>query len=625
MLSDINNKTVKLGRRNIRFADITFVAVLAGLAVYFFVNVPYGMTEVDEASFLYSCFRRMTGDKIYADDWNFANLFTVFIYFPFRIFYLILGGTQGIIIAFRYLYSVLKLVIFSCTYFALRKYGFWAVLAGSVFVGTDFFGLKTISYYTVCVFSLLLCGLLLFIKKEPKPLQMIAAGVFFSWAVIAEPGAAVVWFVYSILVLICCVYKKRNRPILSGYDFILSERVWKYTFFGIAISAVLFLFSCAVFFTGTDLNKIVTGFIQALNSSNYETVEGFSSATVRLYKYYVYFVLYNRVFVILFAAVYFFGVCLHRYTKKFEKPVFILLSVLFAAMSVHLILYPVETTGGAIGECSSHALLLTLLGAAAYVFTPEKNRKMFAFLLLSFAVSFMVDLTSNVTFCCVLLVGVVPSVILLRDYLCSQFGEYARSFVPQKTKKQKRKEKPASAVIKVWLAALCALPLFIASFEVWHYVYMADLHETEEIFVMSNEPLDSTIPSGIYKGIITTASISDNYQKSLRDAGKISELCKVSLYIMDCAPSVYLDSGVRAAEPWLQFFLDDWKAEELWWELHPDLKPDVFYIPYTSLSYMDIGGENINKEKLAYLNSRAEIKIENGEAGYIVKILSRHN
>ena len=617
MLTGLNRKTVKIAKWDVRLTDLAFIAVFGVLAAYFFLTAPYGITEVDEAVYQYYDYRLVTGDRLLADDWNFSNLFSVFTYLPYRIFFAVSGGTEGILMGFRYLHAVFKLAFYALIYFSLRGYGLWAILAGGIFVGTDLFGVKTVSYYSVCIFACLLAGLLLFVKKEPGLPHTAAAGFFFSCAVVAEPTAALVWFAYGALVLAALIVKKRGKQLWRAYGFILSPKVWTGVFIGVLAGAALFLASCALLFTGTDLKAILTGVTQMLQSAGQDPENGVSTAMIRLNKPLVYAVLYNRVLFILFFAAFAFGVLFHRFTKEFEKPVFAALAVLYAAMSVKLFLTPAGLTGAAAGECSSHALLLSFLGWAAYVFTPEKNRRMFAFLVFSFAVSLVVDCTSNVTFACMLLIGAVPSVILLRDYVCAFFAA-PRDTVTKGKAKDKRGNK-TNAAAPWFCAVLCALLVFIPLYEASHYVYMGRLYETERIFVKSDAPLDTAIPEGALKGVVTTRALAENYAGSLRDARRIGKTAKNGCCVLDFAPSVYLDAQTAVNEPWLHFFTDGWKGEELWWDTHPGRLPDVFYIPYETLCYMEFEDDTY-EAKMAYLQSVAEVSVENGEAGYIVSV-----
>ncbi|MCH5197573.1 MAG: hypothetical protein J1E34_01595 [Oscillospiraceae bacterium] len=606
MKKNLFNSTVKILKWQIRITDIAFVLIFAAVSVFFFLNAPIGITECDESIYLFPCFRLYLGDKLIADDWTFTNLSSVFLYLPFRIFYAILGGAEGLILAMRYLYVCIKLILFFYIYFRLREYGWWAMLAGASYVGTDFFGVKTISYYSICANAVLISSMILFVRNEKKTRHYIFAGFLFSCAVIAEPFAAIVWIIYSIVVLAAELRKKMNKPVLQEYSFILSGQVWLRITGGVCIAAALFIVLCAVFFTGSDLASIFSGIGRMLQYLNYDFGFGVSTAHIRFFeKPQMYLELYNRVFVILFLAVFFAGVILHKFTKKYERLWFSLFALLFACLSVHLILYPVERYSSAVGESSCHPLLLSLLAVAAYTFTRQKDRRMFAFLALSFAVSFVSDCSSNNSFGSLLLPGNVAAVIIICKYFREQW--------------QGREVRRNIFARKVFICLLCSLIAFIPSFELWHYIYMGGLHETEELFCHLSEPLDTEITSGTLKGIVTTKTLCENYNKCMADIAVIREKYSGSLFVADYDPSVYLNAGFYVAAP-STHMVNRFDLEENWWEDHPERIPDVVYIPFFSLSYL-VALDNVKPEdSLAFFEEFADTEVFEGEMGYIVKI-----
>ena len=615
----LKNKTANHGMRKITAADIVFLAVFIAVAVLFACNAPYGITVSDESLYQTFCRRISDGDRLFVDDWMISNLITVFTYLPYRFFTAVLGGTEGLVLALRYLYVGIKMSLFAWLYFRLRRYRFWAILAGVLFVGTDLFGLKTTSYYSVCVHAVFLAGMLLFVTENRKPLHCVAAGFLFSLAVIAEPVAAFVWMAYSVLVLVYVLRRKEHAHAMEDYAFILAPKVWLYVFFGVCAALVTFLALCALVLTGTDLRDIAAGLGEMLRYITYDNGTGGSTLLVRLYKPFMYLFYYGPYFMVPFAVLLALTLIPNRFAAKHSRGIFSALSVLFMLMSVHLILYPAYKNGNdAAGEAVSHPLLLPLLSLAAYRFTEHKNKKLFAYLLTSFGVSLAVDCFSNNSVGSLLLSGSVPAVLLLREFYTEQRGERVAASVKAREKKERR-----PVPDKRMGALLCALLVFIPAFEAWHYVYMARLHETERFFRMSAAPLDAEISQGILKGVITTAELKENYDKSVRDAQKIREVCTKGLIAVDYDTTVYLNAGVRVYTPATHIVGNDWHTEEAWWALHPEKRPDVAYIPFFTLSYIEFG-DITPEEKLSYFEKNADITVTQGEIGYIVSINRWH-
>ena len=625
-----------------RHSDLLFFIAFIFVAIYFFCIAPYGITESDESLYQFFVFRITKGDMLFKDDWSLSNLIAFFTYLPFRITTAILGDSEGLIIVLRYLYYGIKMLLFVFTYFSLKNYGVWSVFAGLLFVGTDVFGLKTISYYSVCINSVFLVGMILFSKKTSSPIWHIIAGFLFSCAAIAEPPVVLVWFFYSAFVFAVWLRKKAEKPVLDAFGFITEPKVFWGLFGGICIAVVVFLSLCVILFCGNDIKSVITGIRMAVQFLSINTQSGVSTTVVRLMKIITYALYFHPILFIAFFVVFILAVPLHPYTKKHERFFFLLISVLFVFMSVRLILIPFEGTGmrynrmfippfvsidDSSGECVCHPFLFSVLAIVAYTFTKKKNRKLFAFLLMTFMVSVAVDIFSNNSFGTMLLAGSVPSALLFRDYFIEQKIQFKLSRDKHLSTEPKqsslRTKKAIQRFEKAYFPYLCALLCFIVSFEALHYVYMAQFYETERGFCGSSAPLDTKIGDGLLKGVITTEDIAATYEKSVADASEINQICKKGLIVLDFDTTVYLNADRPVYTPTVHVSGDNWEVEEKWWMTHPEKLPDVAYIPFFSMSYIDF--DDISpEEKLAYFNSVADTTVTKGEMGFIVQLSNWH-
>ena len=204
--------------------------------------------------------------------------------------------------------------------------------------------------------------------------------------------------------------------------------------------------------------------------------------------------------------------------------------------------------------------------------------------------------------------------LLLRDRAKEIFAA-----APETEKKKKSNAKPFGS--RLLCAAMAAVMIFIPLSEAAHMGYLLRLHETERLFVKSDAPLDTVISSGALKGIVTTAEIAGNYEKSVRDAEMIRAMCENRLYVADLAPSVYLDADMpMAAHSPYYYYQEGWERVSIWWDMHPEKRPDVIYIPAIKFSYMEYPDASV-EEKISWLRKNAEIEVYEGEIGSIIKIL----
>ena len=606
-----------IGRFEIGAADAAALLVFALMCVLLFMTAPYGVTEADEPLYQVYEQRLMKGDRLFYDDWTLTPFSTIFNFLPFAAFYHLSSGAEGSLLALRYFFVFLKLFAFCAVYLSLRKHGRWAVLAACVFTGAFAFGIKTLNYYFVCGCALLFTGMVLFVKKQNSPFSVAAAGFVFSLAVLAEPSIAAIWIIYTLIVIVRAAVKKKNPGTKGRYDFVLSFSVWKNFLFGVLIAAGALFVLCAAFFMRAPLDGLRQGFMNALNDP--ERSNGFVELLkVRLNMISLYAGFFHPSRFWSFIALLPVFIIVGRFKKKAAPVFFIILTVLYAAMTLRLLFYPMSEVGFAVGETICHPLPLCLLALCAYSYTRHKNERLFAFLLFGFAASVFGDIISMTAFGAFSEVTAVPAVLIIRDYYLELKEDLPSG---EKNVSLKKNGKKASS-FKTFSAALTVLFVFACAAEAAHFAYIINLHETERLFVKSEEPLDSAIGSGAFKGIITTREIAENYEKSVRDCAIISKLCENRLYVADLAPSVYLDSDelIAAHSPYY-YYQEGWDRVSAWWEMHPEKRPDVIYIPYIKLSYLDYPDSTVD-EKLDWLSERAEIEVTNGEAGAVVKILA---
>ena len=617
----LQNKSFRCGRLRLRAADIAAILVFAAIAVCLFVSAPYGVTENDEALYQVYEFRLLQGDRLFYDDWTLTPFSTIFNFLPLAVYYTLTGSTAGVLLALRYFFAVCKLAAFAGVYCALRRRGFAAVMAAAVFTGAFAFGMKTLNYYFVCGCALLFTGWVLFVKENCRPVLYGIAGFVFSLAVLGEPSIAAIWVLYTALVLIRFFCRKKNARFLENYDPVLAPAVWRALFYGILAAAAALIALCAAFFMRAPIAGLRQGFLNALNdperSNGLWQLLKVRFGIIGLYAQIYHPAAFAASFVL--TAV---SAAASRFYKKAEPVCIVLAAVLYAVLTVRMLTYPLERIGFAVGETVCHPLPLGLLSVAAYCFTQKKDRRLFAFLLLGFDAMICGDLISMTAFGAFSEVAAVPAVLLIYEYGAEVFARARNNAADQNGKRSRPREKTKGS--RLLPATLAVLTVFMPLAEAAHGAYLLRLHEAERLFVQTDAPLDTAVASGALKGIVTTAEIAENYEKSVRDAGTVRAMCENRLYVADLAPAVYLDAAVPiAAHSPYYYYQEGWGRVSLWWEMHPEKRPDVIYIPFIKFSYMQYADASV-EEKLAWLRENAEIEVTEGEIGLIVKVLRWH-
>ena len=97
---------------------------LAGIiAAFFFLlwKSKYGTGAYDEPFYLTIPHRISMGDGMFSEEWNFGQ-FSAFLMLPvMKLYLLVKGTTEGIVLHFRYLYIVFQTVCTAVIYVNMRK------------------------------------------------------------------------------------------------------------------------------------------------------------------------------------------------------------------------------------------------------------------------------------------------------------------------------------------------------------------------------------------------------------------------------------------------------------------------------------------------------------------------
>ena len=224
---------------------LRFILVAAAFSivilVWFVFHITHGILYADEAFYLTIADRLTKGDKLILDEWQLSQFTVFFQYIPYRLYVLITGSKDGIILLMRYLFTAFNLLTYWYTVFKLKKHPLQAIISAFLFC---FFVplIYACNYYTLPIhFVLYACLIIADPGKRFHRLKYFFVGVLIAATVLTSPGVAVVWLIYAAACLASFISQKRGRQLFSGYDFILNLNVFKWILLGIAITAAAFL------------------------------------------------------------------------------------------------------------------------------------------------------------------------------------------------------------------------------------------------------------------------------------------------------------------------------------------------------------------------------------------------
>ena len=178
-----------------------FFLLLAALAVLLLRKCRYGFANIDEAFYLTIPLRLAQGDALMLQEWHLSQL-SGFLLAPLvRLWLWLTGGTEGMLLAFRRIYTVSQLLSAIAVFFLLRKSSKISALLGALLWCVYApFSIMALSYNSMGIQFMTLSMLMHF--RCQKGWLLTLSGVLFACAVLCCPFLCLVWAAYALQVLV---------------------------------------------------------------------------------------------------------------------------------------------------------------------------------------------------------------------------------------------------------------------------------------------------------------------------------------------------------------------------------------------------------------------------------------
>ena len=125
-------------------------------------KVRYGLGLYDESFYLTIPRRLLQGDRLLIDEWHMSQFSGVLLYLPVLLFERLTGGTDGIYLAFRYLYVAVQCLAGAAVYLRFRQtHRQGAALGVLALVLYTPYSMNALSYNSMGVLLMALTGALL--------------------------------------------------------------------------------------------------------------------------------------------------------------------------------------------------------------------------------------------------------------------------------------------------------------------------------------------------------------------------------------------------------------------------------------------------------------------------------
>lgn len=519
--------------------DIVFFAGLILGFLFLLWKSKYGTGAYDEPFYLTIPHRIVNGDGMLTDEWNFGQ-FSSFLLLPvMKLYLMITGGTEGIILHFRYIYIAFQLLCATAVYVRLRKREFsW--IAAWLFLLFCPYDIMAVSYNTMGIAFMTLTGVLLATTGEKERKVWFAAGVLFAGAVLCNPFLVLLYVLYTVLVFALQKWWEQEPN--------LTLQAWVVITAGAALLAVLFVVTVLL---GSGVGKLLENIPLLMHDPEHTSRSIFMIVKVYLTSFWDAYGWFLPVWIVLLLMSYF--------CRKDEKKRKICFSLLCFSVILSLLgfLATIQNSYNFI------MVPIAVCGLGAYVMTEDRDKRTFYFLyVFGLLYTFIANYASNQGMHAIAMAMIptdVAAVLFIGKFVAQEWGNC-------ETAKNGWKR----------LIVVSAVLVFVAQLGMQIY--------TKAVHAFWEEPvwkLHTVITEGPLKGTVTTKEKAEEYQEMLEDIkANIKKEGPVLFATKDTWCYLYADAEYGTFSSYLSGGLT--QAAERWevyFEAHPEKIPYYIYIP----------------------------------------------
>ena len=203
---------LKNGDKKRRWQDGAFLLLMAAAACFLFWKCRYGISSLDEGLYLTIPYRLMKGDALFLHEWHLSQMSGVLTLPVVWLYVTLNGSTDGIILFMRCFCTAVQCLIAVLMYLRLRRYSYFGAVAASLCFALYIpFGIMALSYNSMGIMGMVLCGVLLLPGKKERKSFYVLAGLCYASAVLCCPHLLFVFILYLAVVAALTVYRRRAQ------------------------------------------------------------------------------------------------------------------------------------------------------------------------------------------------------------------------------------------------------------------------------------------------------------------------------------------------------------------------------------------------------------------------------
>ena len=594
-------------------SDLAAAAVFLAIFIWLTLCSKYGVQNADESAYYTFSHRLFFGDAPIVHEWSMTALSFSFQYLPLRIFHALTGSMEGCILFMRYLFAAVKMLLFVYIYLNLRQYRFWGLLAAVVYTGFTPIGVRTVNYYNIAPNALMITALILLMRKEPKPVSVVFAGVLIACMVIAEPLSAVFYAIYSLLVLVAVLTRRKGKTLFSSAAGLTRGKTWILLTAGILIAAAVYL---VFLLHGSSVGAIISAIPDLLTDSTFSPT-GASALKLVKWEKITQVIRYSGLPAVILTALYILlSPAVRRFFPRFRRVFALIGSAVFAFATISFFIGCARNDRN-IGVLFFKPIPISLFGLAWYFQTEKKDRRLLWFMLCGFLLSAAVDIPSQTMLGGGCIVCNIPAVLALRDLIAELRTEAQSETAP----KRNGAPDPLTAV-----CAAIALTALIGG-ELCNFALMRPVQPVEYInHAAETADMTAQIERGPLKGVRTLPEIKAMADGAMNDMDQIISRTEGPVYVANFCPWFYLYMDLPYGVHSASFVADDSTDRLLrYWTKFPEKQPEYIYVPlFDCRTYFDEPGADATAvETIRFLQTVFRLDTERGEQGYLLQVRGR--
>ena len=579
---------------------------LAALAAVLARCAFYGIHTPDEGFYITVPYRIFYGDALLIDEMQESQFSAFLQYLPFALFYKITGSTDGIVLFFRLLFVFCQTVTAVFIFFKMKRFGVPSALcSAAMFLSFVPEFVESLDYYTLSLMPSALIAVLLFTSDRISVPRGVLIGILSACAVVAQPLFSVLYFAYTLAVLIGLIRKKRKRPA-AGY---LSLRLWGSITAGVAVTAALFF---AFLLSRASLSDYIRNFGNLF--SGYDHVLPFTGGQgTTVLNYGVIFTTLNELHPVVFPVSLALTAALLADVRRVRhRSVW---CVVLGAFYLFYVIFSLARLPLQIDQGMFSPYIPFLFTLHCYVLTKRKNRKLLyiwltglVYVLFFGAISQALRYAGAVG-CAVSNLACAPAA---RDLILElrQPSDHPENGARERSLRNAAAVALTVACVigAVGITGLNAGALFVSD-------------RVNALLQWDGETAREEIASGPMKGITVSQTENAVYGQITADLGFIAETAPGRLYIQGQLPIGYMMNGSLIGSC-SAYYVERFAIQERYFQAHPDRVPRAVYFPivdlYTNEKVNPLFLQMFTRDYKKTHPIFADYETVKGEAGYIL-------